>query len=130
VPQSKLKLRHKDHLNPATGLIYDISNHNHRGVEVGGLCPDLIIGAEGMGGDEEETMAMWMEDMRMDRRGLRYDNLHLINRLGMGIIYLIDPKLPRVCMDWRKLLLIKTMLGGGNLPIGIIGLGAEARGMD
>jgi len=32
--------------------------------------------------------------------GLRYDNRHLINimDMGMGIIYHIDPKLPRVCM--------------------------------
>jgi hypothetical protein len=69
-----------------------------------------------------------MEDTPMEM-GLRYDNPHLIN-MGMEIIYHIDLKLPRVCMDWRKLRLIKLMLGGGNLPIETIGLGAEQRGMD
>ena len=54
MPQVKLKLRHKDHLNPATGLIYDISNHNHRGVEGGALDLELVIEEGGMGGDEEE----------------------------------------------------------------------------
>ena len=40
--------------------------------------------------------------------GLRSDNLHLINLMGMdmGIIFHIDLKLPRVCMGWRKLRLI------------------------
>jgi hypothetical protein len=70
-----------------------------------------------------------MEDMRMDRMGLRYDNPHLIN-MGMRTIDHIDPKLPRVCMDRWKLLLIKPMLGGANLPRGAIGLGAGEKGMD
>jgi hypothetical protein len=68
-----------------------------------------------------------MEDTPTEM-GLRYDNHHLIN-MGMGIIYPIDLKLPRVCMDWRKLRLIMAMLGGGNLPIGVIELGAGEKGM-
>jgi hypothetical protein len=56
VLQVKLKLQHKDHLNPETELTYDISNHNHRGVEEGALGLDPIIGEEGMGGDEVDIM--------------------------------------------------------------------------
>jgi hypothetical protein len=69
-----------------------------------------------------------MEDVPMEM-GLRYDNPHLITRMDMGIIFHIDLKLLRVCMDWRKLRLIKLMLGGGNLPIGIIEVGAGEKGM-
>jgi len=56
VPQLKLKL--KDHLNPETELIYDISNHkhNHRGVEGEVLDLDPVIEEEGMGGDEVDVM--------------------------------------------------------------------------
>jgi hypothetical protein len=56
VAQLKLKLRHKDHLNPEMELIYDISNHNHRGVEGGVLDLELVIGEEAMGEDEVEVM--------------------------------------------------------------------------
>jgi hypothetical protein len=56
VPQVKLKLRHKDHLNPATGLIYDISKPNHRGVEGGVLDLHPAIGEEEMGEDEVDIM--------------------------------------------------------------------------
>jgi hypothetical protein len=130
VPQVKLKLRHKDHLNPATGLIYDISKPNHRGVEGGVLDLHPAIGEEEMGEDEVDIMVRWMEDIPTDRMGLRVDNHHLINIMDMGIIYSIDLKLLRVYMDWRKLRLIKWMLGGGNRPRGVTGLGAGERGMD
>ena len=50
----------------------------------------------------------------MDRMGLRYDNLHLINLMVMGITYHIDPKLRKVYMDQRTLLLIMSILGGEN----------------
>ena len=48
--------------------------------------------------------------------GLRYDNLHLIILMDMvtGIIYHIDPKLRKVYMDQRTLLLIMSILGGEN----------------
>jgi len=66
--------------------------------------------------------------------GLRYDNLHLINLMvmvmGMEIIYHIDPKLPRVYMDQRKLLLIKSMLEGENLSREVRGVGVGEKGMD
>jgi hypothetical protein len=62
--------------------------------------------------------------------GLRVDNPRLITRMDMGIIFHIDLRSLRVYMDWRKLLLIKFMLGGGNLPRGIIELGAGEKGMD
>jgi len=56
VPQVKLKLKLKDHLNLATGLICDISNPNHREAEGGGSDLDLVIEEEGMGGDEVGIM--------------------------------------------------------------------------
>ena len=95
-------------------LTYDISNRNHRGVEGGALDLDPVIEEEGMEGDEVETMVRRMEDMPMDRRGLRYDSLRLLNLVVMGIIYHTDHKLPRISMDRRKPLLIKSMLGGEN----------------
>ena len=68
----------------------------------------------------------------MDRMGLRYDNLHLIILMDMvtGIIYHIDPKLRKVYMDQRKLLLIKSMLEGENLSREVRGVGVGERETD
>ena len=66
----------------------------------------------------------------MDRIGLRYDNLHLINLMVMGITYHIDPKLRKVYMDQRKLLLIKSMLEGENLSREVRGVGVGERETD